>query len=182
MLLARKEDNLKKQQALERIQRSEELYLERVSRLDKKMEDREIKFKEMKKKQEEELKAKAAMQWLRVKMGDINAQRIERRNQYNRERTLSAMEQKTKISEEYKKQQQEENEKRLKHSQLIQKKRTKLVNEFNDMLNLGNEPDISALAEKFGIDIESVRERYAIKRRGQSSLSQLTTKESEEER
>ena len=64
--MARKEDNEKKKQALERIQRSEEIYMERVSRLDKKMEDQETKYQEIKKKQEEELQTKAALHWLKA--------------------------------------------------------------------------------------------------------------------
>ena len=159
MELARRDDNEKKLQMAERKKRADELIQQKLAAFDKKMEEKELKFEDMKKKQEEDMKNKAAMTWYKMRIGEENAKRLEKRQAYEKAKSLRQMQERAQRADDIIEQMKQDQLDRARLSQQMQMKKYRLLEEVNSMMNNNGSTDLNAVAAKFGIDVEEVRTR-----------------------
>lgn len=107
----------------------------------------------------EEAENRAALQWLRVKQGETNSKRLERRLQFEKEDLKQKQLEKDEQIKSFTQQKQEEHEKYLKQVAQTKKQKELISKEFGDQLGKASLPELENLATKFGIDIAAIKEK-----------------------
>lgn len=145
---------------------------------------KEEKFKILKLKEEEELQNKAALIWLKQKFGEENAKRLQRKEEYEKEKVLKKFEEKNKMVDQLIYQNKIDQQKRFYLSYQAQQKRRELSEEFSKTVALrkstnDDEKSIYMLAKKFNVDMEEIKKKYS-KRKPKTSLSDMIQDNSNE--
>jgi hypothetical protein len=145
--------------------RSNELLEQRRMQELQKLAEQDTRVAELRKKAEQESQLRAAEQWLRVRIGEDNARRIERRAEWEWEQTLRKMEDKAAFAQQVSEQRRLEAESTRMRAHNAEVKKRKLAEEFASLMSSGGTPDFQKLAEKFGLDYEALRTAIAEERR-----------------
>jgi hypothetical protein len=161
MELARKGENEKSLQALDRKARSEDLLSQRLGTAMQKQAATDARLAELKKKAEEDATTKAADQWLRMKIGEENARRLERKQEWQRQQALKKMEDKAQAVELMTQQKRDEEERRRRQSAALAEKKKQLIAEFAAKMDGKGRPNVDALAKEFGIDVAELNQRVS---------------------
>ena len=113
----------------------------------------------MKQKQQEEMQNKAAEQWLRLKIGEGNAKRLERRTEWEKQQTLKKIEDKARSVDELNEHKKTELIKRKRQAELITFKKNDMMKEFNGIMKTGGEIDLKKLAKQFDLDLDELEKK-----------------------
>jgi hypothetical protein len=158
MEAARLGETEKRVQMEERKRKAEELIAARLEEFGKRMEENDVRFEEMKRKQDEELRNRAAFTWLKMRIGEENAQRLQRREQYERMVALRKMEERTRIVEDIIEMKQREFSERSQASAQATVAKQKLIEQAREIMGEGG-ASLEQLAAKFGVDLDELRRR-----------------------
>ena len=170
LLALKLESEQRNKEINEKKKKSEEIVQQKIQQISNRMQEKEAKFIELKKKEEEELQNRAALNWLKQRFGEENAKRAQRREQYEKEKTVRELEEKSRAVDNIQMQIKLEHQSRILHSQKIQQQKQKLLNEFNNNIKDG-EINLEELAEKYGVNLSEIQKKYSRLRRRETFLT-----------
>lgn len=155
----------------EKKRKADQIEQQKVELFEKKMADKAAKFEEMKKLQQQELKNKNAIQWMKQKIGEENNCRLQRRTDYENHLSTQLLNKKMKVVERIQQDRQDEIRIVALKSSQLQRKKDLIMEEVRRMTNKNGELDIELLAAKFDIDIEEVKQKYIYRKPISSNLA-----------
>lgn len=161
----------KTKQAKERKLKKEQMDEENMRKSISKMQKVEERIQVMSQNKEEEVENKAAMQWLKIKTGETNAKRLERRNEFMREDRLQKIREKEEQIQQFNEAKAAAALKTQRRAAQLQNQKTDLINEFDESVKTGGLPDLEKIAGKFGVDVETVKQRVYKKKEKRSALT-----------
>jgi hypothetical protein len=151
--LAKKEG---KSRAEERRTRRQEMEDERLDGDKQKVAGTQTRLEEVRRCAEGDARDRAADAWLRMRINEDNARRLERRAEWERELTLKKMEEKAEAVERMNQTKQADAAARKKRSEAVAAKRKKLISEFARAVDVGDDIDLEQLAKQFGLDYQGL--------------------------
>jgi hypothetical protein len=165
--LAGSEDNEKKIQAKLRVQKAKDLLLERALAFTEKMNENDARFAEVKNRQAQDAMNKAAFAWYKMRIGELNAKRLERKRAYEAAQSIRKMEERGEVASRLLGEKRKDEEQRAHMGRELVLMKERLIAEVGALLRSGGNVDLNVLAEKFNVDIEAIKSR--IRSRGKSA-------------
>lgn len=160
--MARLENEEKHLKNFEKKRKADEIQQQKVIQFEKIMAEKEAKFEEVKRRQEQELKNKNAVTWLKQRIGEGNSDRLKRRIEYENQLATQSLEKKMKAVESIQRDKQESLQMVARKSTELAKRKEEIMTEIKTDSN--GDIDIEYLAAKFDIDIEEVKRKFLPKR------------------
>ena len=143
----------------DRLARSQELFNQKIDNDKKRFEANDARVVAMRQRVKEETENKAAEQWLKLRIGEDNAKRLERIRQWEQVQKVKRIEERSKSADQFDQQKRMEAENYKKMSRLASARKEKAIVEFQRLLANGGEPNLQELADKFGLDYEMLNRR-----------------------
>ena len=143
----------------ERLVKSAELFSQKLDNNKRRFEENDARVVAMRQRVKEESENKAAEQWLKLRIGEDNAKRLERIRQWEQLQRVKRIEERSKSADQFDQQKRLEAENFKRMSRIMTAKKEKAISEFHQLLENGTEPDLQKLAEKFGLDYEVLSRR-----------------------
>ena len=152
---------------------NDELKQQKLMEWENNMAKKEVKFNEYKQKQERDLINKNAFVWLRNRINEENARRLQRQREYEAEINLTDLDRRIQNAERVQKEKFSSLELMPIKEVELERRKHELMEEIEKLKGKGEDFDYKLIASKFGIDIEEVKRKFLITKG--SSLSRPFT-------
>ena len=152
---------------------NDELKQQKLMEWENNMAEKEVKFNEYKQKQEQDLINKNAFVWLRNRINEENARRLQRQREYEAEINLTDLDRRMQNAERVQKEKFSSLELMPIKEVELERRKHELMEEIEKLKGKGEDFDYKLIASKFGIDIEEVKRKFLITKG--SSLSRPFT-------
>jgi hypothetical protein len=159
---ARGEDNARTRRMEERKRMADDLLVARVEEFDRRMEQKELRFEQRKRHRDEHMRDRAALAWCRMRIGEENARRLERREMDEKVNAVQTLDARTAAVERLIHAKRVQQDIRARMTLQMNATRKALTQEVADIMARGGDEDMARLAERFGIDIEDLRRRVGL--------------------